>query len=375
MVDRVDVVRSDVTSETLRRWGDLAIERGNVFASPEWYFTWLRSRPRERPFILVARDAEGRVIGVLPLIQSRFGPARLLRFAGGKLGDRFDLLCAPQDEGAVAAACALALAAHHRSWHALHLEGVDQDARWVGDLIGEWTSPGVRAEEWGRIDALPYISLSEADFEGYLKTRPSKVRSDVRRSVRRLDAHGARFRQITEPADLGQEMGRFFDLHDARWEASGGSAALDGEARRFHDRFAHLALRRGWLRLWFLDLEDRPVAGWYGYSIGGRYCFYLPGFDPAHGHLGVGTRLMIHTIEHAVAEGASTYDFLSGDEDYKKRFETGRLFTHSLLITRRRHGAQPVAATLAASIRAARRLPASVRARGRTALGVVRSSA
>jgi CelD/BcsL family acetyltransferase involved in cellulose biosynthesis len=193
--------------------------------------------------------------------------------------------------------------------------------------------------------------------------------------MRRLEANGARFRQVTESTDLSKEMGRFFDLHDARWEASGGSAALDGEARRFHDRFAHLALRRGWLRLWFLDLEDRPVAGWYGYSIGGRYCFYLPGFHPAHGHLGVGKRLMIHGIECAAAEGASTYDFLSGDEDYKRRFETGRRFTHSLLITRRRHAAQPVAATLAAIIGVARRLPASVRSRGRRALGAVRSSA
>ena len=117
------------------------------------------------------------------------------------------------------------------------------------------------------------------------------------------------------------------------------------------------------------------MAGWYGYSIGGRYCFYLPGFDPAHGHLGVGTRLMIHTIERAASEGVSTYDFLSGDEDYKRRFETGRRFTHSLLITRRRHPAQPAAAGLAALIRAAQRLPAPLRSHGRRALGSVRPSA
>src|SRR3712207_8266564 len=44
-------------------------------------------------------------------------------------------------------------------------------------------------------------------------------------------------------------------LHEARWAGRGGSGSLNARTRRFHEQFAALALERGWLRLWTLELD------------------------------------------------------------------------------------------------------------------------
>ena len=91
----------------------------------------------------------------------------------------------------------------------------------------------------------------------------------------------------------------------------------------FHRELAPLAYERGWLRLWFLDLDDRPVAAWYGFRFAGVESYYQAGRDPSLRDASVGLVLLAHSIREAAEDGMTEYRLLRGDEGFKQRLADG----------------------------------------------------
>jgi CelD/BcsL family acetyltransferase involved in cellulose biosynthesis len=347
--------------EILEAWRALAVERENVFISPEWYGVWLAHNPHERPLTLVCRDEHDGVAGVLPLVVSRRGPARILRFAGAAIGDWFGPACSRADEPAVAAACAAALESLSADWHVVGLDRLERDRAWPQRLAAAWPRGDLLVAPWHEGDVLPYVEIGPGGFAGYLAGRSRHFRSHLRRDRRRLEErHSVRFRMTEAEPDLDRDLTTLFRLHHGRWESRGGST-LRGSGERFHRAFARVALARGWLRLWTLELDGSPVAAWYGWRVGARYCYSFGGFDPAYADERVGFLLVAHTIERAAEEGSAVYDMLWGDEPYKRRFETGRRHADSVLLTRRGHPASALVSGVSWSRSCVRRLPQPLR--------------
>lgn len=108
-------------------------------------------------------------------------------------------------------------------------------------------------------------------------------------------------------------------LHEMRW-SDGQSTAFSGGRAAFHIEFAKRALDKGWLRLWIMEIDDEPVAAWYGLRYADVDTYYQSGRDPAFERLNVGFVLLCHTIRCAFADGMRAYRFGLGDEPYKSRF-------------------------------------------------------
>jgi len=76
-------------------------------------------------------------------------------------------------------------------------------------------------------------------------------------------------------------------------------------------------LREGELRMYATRVDERIVAVFYGFAHAGTVFYYLSGYDPELERLSIGTLLVAHAIEQAVRDGATTFDFLRGAEEYK----------------------------------------------------------
>jgi CelD/BcsL family acetyltransferase involved in cellulose biosynthesis len=322
----------------LATWRELAELRENPFLTPEWYLASLESYPAEEPFAIAWR-VDSEVRGVLPLVGVSEGPAKLLRFAGARRGDWFTPVCRPEDEEAMAGACAAFLHRERGQWHAIRLDRIDAECDWPAALhqaeVGRMAVGPSRRE-----DVLPYIDFDERGFDGYMADRSRNFRSQLGRRRRRLERdHGLAFRMTEAPQELNADLDTFFRLHDERWRDRGGSSSQSPAARQHQRLFAAAALERGWLRLWTAEADGLPAASWYGWRIGGRYCYALAGLSERFERHGLGAVLLAHTIEQAAAEGARVYDLMWGDEGYKKRFETGRRYASTWLLSRRGHPA------------------------------------
>lgn len=336
----------------LSAWRDLAVSRENPFLTPEWFQVATEVLPEEAPFA-IAWWAGEELRGVLPLVAAAVGPMTILRFPNHRRGDWFGPLCRPEDEVAMAADCAEVLEREGHGWDAIRLDRVDLDSAWPQALArqAEKISVGPRR----RTDDLPFIELGEAGYEGYLASRSRNFRSQLGRRRRRLEReHGLSFRMTATPGELDADLDAFFRLHDERWDPKGGSTMGTSTSREGLRRFAAATQELGWLRLWIAEADGGPAAAWYGWRIGDRYCYSLAGFSSQYEQLGLGGVLLAHTIEAAAAEGATTYDLMWGDEDYKKRFETGRRSAGTWLMG----GSLPTRTAISAGVRSVHALEA-----------------
>lgn len=295
-------------------WARLAEQSGSIFATPDWISIWSRNFTSGRPSLLTAcRGPDGRLIALLPLYLRADAPARTVRFMGHGAGDELGPICHPSDRPLAA----LALR------HLLH----ENSSRW--DLFLGERLPGT--DDWAALlggrslfhTPSPVLTTGGVSFEEFLAARTANFRQQVRGRERKLArSHDLRYRLADDPVRLQDDLTILFELHNSRW-GDKGSKTLSGSRAAFHREWAARALRRGWLRLWFLEIDGAPVAAWYGFRFAGVESFYQAGRDPAWVDSSVGFVLMAHTIREALADGVREYRLLRGDDAYKGRFSNG----------------------------------------------------
>lgn len=299
-------------------WDRLAEAAGSIFATKTWAETWWTLYGGEgSPMILFDdKDAPSYVV---PLYVS----GRLLkqvRFIGNGPADQLGPACAPSARPAAAqhlkhfladppARCDVFLAQD-----LLEVEG--WDARLDGSVI--------------RRVASPTIAFDTTDWDDFLTRKSKNFREQTRRRDRKLNKSFDVNLRLADVDSLEDDMETLFRLHLQRWGHH--AAFATGAERKFHSDFARKAAPRGWLRLWILELADRPVAALYGFRFAGVEYFHQSGRDPSYEEHSVGSILLTHSIRTALQEGMSEYRLLRGDESYKSRFADGENFVHTVAV-------------------------------------------
>jgi CelD/BcsL family acetyltransferase involved in cellulose biosynthesis len=288
-------------------WNELAEQTGNVFSTREWNSIWWRHfGAADSQLTTACRSNDGCLVAVLPLYLWRSRPFRIVRFLGHDVGDQLGPICLPRHRRAASEALAATLSRCEADiFVGEHLLG---DEGWTelldAKLLARSGSPALRFD--GR------------SWDEFLASRSSNLRGHVRTRERSLmRAHEARYRLTTTNDELESDLDTVFALHAARW-AGRTSSFMKSEA--FHRDFATVALERGWLRLWLLEIDGRPRAAWYGFRFGGIESFYQGGRDPSWDKHSLGFLVLTHSIREALADGMSEYRFLRGGEAYKYRF-------------------------------------------------------
>ena len=294
-------------------WTALAEQAGNPFSTWEWAAAWWRHYGHTQSLSLHAcRDATGRLVAILPLCRGSIRGLRTIRFIGHGVSDQLGPVCAPADRPAVARALRRVLADTPHGFDAFIAERVAARDGWSA-LLG--------AHRLLR-ETSPTLNLRGQTWEGFLAARSQNFRQQVRRRERRLERErNLRFRLAADPDRLDDDMATLFALHTARWGDE--SRSFVGTRGEFHRDFAARALRRGWLQLWFAELDGAPAAAWYGLRFARDDYFCQSGRDPHEEASSVGFVLLSHTIREAFRTGQDTYRLLRGGEAYKDRFADG----------------------------------------------------
>jgi CelD/BcsL family acetyltransferase involved in cellulose biosynthesis len=90
---------------------------------------------------------------------------------------------------------------------------------------------------------------------------------------------------------------------------------MEGFFRDLATTFADLGLAR----LSTLKLDGVGVAMVFAFENEDTTFLYNSGYHPAFAHLAVGLLSKAEAIRDAIARGKRTFDFLRGEEEYKKR--------------------------------------------------------
>lgn len=261
------------------------------------------------------RSSDGYVEGVFPfrLVQTRFRrvPLRALVWAIDDLGcpDHLDVLASPRaDFGALVGEL------DRLPWDVMLLDNVSESAPNVDRLTEGCARRGWIARRFPTTYC-PYLVLPDS-WAAYLATLSRDRREALRRSERVLyrDYSVTVTEYGTERLEEG--LRRLQSLHVRRWGQQGHLAAPAMSV--LHARFASLLPPRGAVWLTSLELDQKPVAAWYGFALRDTVYFYQSGWDPNYRQRSVGNVLTGMMVRRAIEEGYRCFDFLRGEEPYKQ---------------------------------------------------------
>ncbi|WP_373049164.1 GNAT family N-acetyltransferase [Vulgatibacter sp.] len=310
------------------------------FLSWEWIATWHHHLGAGRtPRILCARRG-GALVGLLPLAEERItlvpgAEVRRLSFLGERWGgaDYLDVLALEGEE----AAAAQAIYAHLNEvadFDVADLDGIAADSPSVGLLAARFAEDGRFRHALTPRHTCPQVAL-EGTWREVLKR--SKRGDNFKRRLRQLrELDGFERRVVRDPGEAVAAFERFLVLHEARWEAQGGSDAMGRPAlQAFHRDVVVRLAERGWLRFEEIWVEGACRASIYGIDDGPTYCFYQSGYDPAWAKRSVGLVCLGLSVEDALERGITRYDFLRGTETYKFDWATGTRETVAVRVAAR----------------------------------------
>jgi len=319
-------------------WSQLhaAAAEPSFFLTADWVETWLEVFGTAlQPRILVFSEGDSQASDLVGICLLSFqtvwaGPIRLRRAYLNTSGEAEEhevcsednaLLCRPGSEDAVA----LALAAH------LETQGWDELV-----LNAMCSSPSLDAllrvplgrHSLTRTEVPSYfvdLRAIGAQADGYLQTLSRNTREQVRRSRRTLEESGRiEVRPALTLARSREALDALVGLHTASWNARGKPGVFVSPLfRDFHERLIRRSLPSGQVQLLEVVSGEATLGVLYNFAYGGASLFYQSGLrlDPDK-RVKIGLVAHAAAVEHCRAAGLARYEFLAGDDQYKKSLAT-----------------------------------------------------
>ena len=310
----------------MARWRDLEVQGGgSVFQS--WTWTGCLMAERFTDPVLVEATEAGRTVALALFnrVRGGFGQPDLLYL--GESGDpardcpyieHNGVLTEPGRQAELTEACLDAVA---RS-HVLVLSG-------VGEIVLAAVNRVAAAVWVGKTSDGPFVDLAAVRDSGgnYMTGLSANTREQIRRSDRFYAARGTiTTRAAGSVAEAHDMLARMEVLHQATWTARGrpGSFAVPFFGK-FHHALIDAGFSRGEVTLIEVESGGETIGILYNLRDAGGIRAYQSGFvyEPGTARAKPGLTCHHAAIRLALEQGAGRYDFLAGDDRYKRSLATG----------------------------------------------------
>jgi CelD/BcsL family acetyltransferase involved in cellulose biosynthesis len=329
----VDITWSDDARDFRRRnWSGLAHDdpAGTFFHQPAFLkLYWEEFGHAVDELLLGFGEIDGEQVAAVAFERS----GGTLRFLGGtEITDYMGPLARPEHRSAFADSLWSALA-KREDWTTADLWGLAADGGWY-ELLGDaGAARDLTVEEAPDHDGVaPFLALPPT-WEGYLESLASKNRHELKRKAKKLEADAGPFKIVTAGTqDADALLDRFVELHRMS-EGPKGVFMVPG-MEIFFRRLAETFLSSGAFRLHFIEVGGQLAAGTIGFRWAERFYLYNSAFDRSWGNLAPGMVLVGEDIRLAIEDGATGFDMLKGDYDYKYRFGAVPRAVKRMVVTR-----------------------------------------
>jgi len=304
----------DFSSPAYRRL--FSRSNATAFQHPVWLeqvYRTLAPAAGARPVVICGKGPSGDLLFVLPLVERRIGPLRIIEPADFGVGDYNAPVVSRNEERA------LRDMPHIRSRIASLLP--------PHDLLRIRHIREEHRELWSVFFSQPpqphghrcYETEPGEDHAAWHMTLDGSFRRYLERKIRRFERGGSV--SLKEIADGDEIAGALAALADVRKGRFRNDPIQQACVCDFYARVAAAGISCGLSRTYVLELDGKPVGHVFGLSFGGRFYFLLLACDYAnYGRLSPGLVLVDALVRERRKAGDVVFDFTVGDEPYKADF-------------------------------------------------------
>lgn len=364
-------LRSAATRHALREQWDALAQRCSpgFFISWAWIGAWLDSLPDDLDVHVLQAIGAGRTVGLALIVRHGWrkvrgvpvAPAWYLHSTGHAELDRLYIehngfLVDSAWHGKAEPAMLAHWAKHTRGTRELWLPRLADaawDPRWVNPL------DSAPLQRW-QCDEQPLTAYTvdlatvRAHDHDHLSTRSPALRAQLRRSLKAYGELGPlSLEAATHPAQALTFFDRLTALHQAHWTSQGQAGAF--AAQWFvacHRGLVQQLSGSGGMQLLRLHAGEQDLGYLYSFIDQGRVLFYQSGFDYTLGgkHARPGYVAHLLAIEFNARLGHAVYDFMAGNERYKRDLANAQSHMHHVVLRTRslRHRVETLARRLLA---------------------------
>jgi CelD/BcsL family acetyltransferase involved in cellulose biosynthesis len=333
-VTGIDVVFSEDPRDFQRRdWSDLvrADPAGTIFHTPDFLKLYWEEFGEEPEHLLLAFGEDDAGAQVAAAAFELIGDT--LRFLGGtEVTDYMGPVGTPDARAGFAHELWAGLLARD-DWREADLRGLHENSAWLSELREAAAGHGLEVEATDDQNGVAPVLDLPSTWDEYLAQIPSKLRHEIRRKAKKLEAETGAFRVETATEEtLLPLLDRFVELHRMS-EGPKGVFMVPG-MEIFFRRLGQTFCEQGVFRLSFIRVREELAAGTIGFSFDGTYSLYNSAFDRKWQQLAPGMVLVAEDIRQAIQEGSAVFDFLKGDYAYKYRFGARKRLVKRLVVPR-----------------------------------------
>ncbi|HTT20941.1 MAG TPA: GNAT family N-acetyltransferase [Candidatus Sulfotelmatobacter sp.] len=299
----------------------------SVFLTFDWLSHWWAHFSQHRRLAVITVRNRGILVGIAPLCISRQGALKLRRlgFLGDTLvgSDHLDFLVDTSYKAEVLQCLGKCIAELRSDWDYIQLADLAVESNAASELREVMNVRGVTINTVCS-SSCPYTRLP-GSIDGYWAALRPRFRKNLRYYARTLQRQGKlALVKVESPNQIERAFDDLIHLHEARSAASNRVSVFVAPRVRTFQREAALSLAaRGWVRVYFLELDGRRIAALYGFSNRRTFSYYQSGADPAYSRSSAGSVLISFVMQDVIEDGHSEFDFLRGDESYKQLWATG----------------------------------------------------
>jgi CelD/BcsL family acetyltransferase involved in cellulose biosynthesis len=282
-----------------------------LFVLPVWLKVWWHHfGNKSEPYILSVRHKE-RLIGIAPL-RARGKTVRLV--GEENVCDYLDFVVAPEKASDFYGFLLDYL--KREGFSRLELTPLRPDSSVFAHLMPLAAKMGC-AVSYESNDVSFELALPSS-WDNYLSVLSGKERHEIRRKFRRLHEAGRiNFRSVEEVSAVRREMATFLTLF--RSNQPDKSAFMTDQMESFFQDLATELAKVRMIRLFFLEIDGKPIAAVMCVDYRSTMYLYNNGYDPQYRTLSAGLLCKVLSIKHSIQFAKKTYDLLKGAEEYKHR--------------------------------------------------------
>jgi CelD/BcsL family acetyltransferase involved in cellulose biosynthesis len=297
-----------------------------AFASLEWYAASCSKQESWTPYAVVAYRG-GHAVCILPLVLDHEDSTAKFPHHGADYND----VVAGSADGAIIADLISRALSPQNGCKRMVLSRLRPDSSCAAAFQFLQQRTDIDCA-WRDIDSYWHIQLP-ASFDAYLESRSPTLRKDVRKASRNLAREGLTIRELypgeLEPVDLPLLLTR---LGVARHREKC-SFVRAPYIQRFLNEALPPLFRKGFLRAFAILRSTEIVALDLCIVTAGGLATCDGGFLPEVERCSPGTALFAFGIQQAIASGFQEFDFMRGDEIYKRRWANSSYVVGEIQVT------------------------------------------